>query len=298
MNNILSEISNGQLVRRLQGMDSYGVKNAFFSNYLAGVIMLRLHDLKGLMLLNDPSHARLTSFSHGMSDVNFWGRAIFYPLDPLVKNALLHGHAEILDIDAGRILDSRVEKLMKIFNTKPDHINWQETVAGLILLRHRYELNSSLFDRTVNSLYKWNSLNEGSKRRAVGDAFLYLMQADPKSNLLSRMRDLAGSTMINDIGAVAMKFVNFSRLREDDAGGAVAVSVGGGTSAANIASTTNAIIDSGPTPAQRDLANTMSFDKVSDNQVGSKSEAEKQNKRIKKRIKRFEIRTFRAPKYF
>lgn len=296
-NDILFEIANYQLVRRLQGMDAYGVKNAFFANYLAGVMLLKLHDLKGLVLVNDPSHARLTSFTHGMSDINFWGRVIFYPLDPLVKGNLSHGHAELLDIDAGRILDSRVEKLMKIFHTKPDNINWQETVAGLILLRHRYDLNSSLFDRTVQSLYKWDSLNEGAKRRAVGDSFLYLMQADPKSNLLSRMRELAGSTMINDIGAVAMKFINFSRLREDDAGGAV-VSAGGGTSVANIASTTNAIIDSGPTPAQRDLANTMSFNTVSDHQVESKEEAVSQNKRIKKRIKRFEAKVFRAPKYF
>ena len=291
--NILSELNQSVLVRRLQGMDSYGVKNAFFANYLAALVMLRLQDLKGLLLVNDPTHAKLAKFGPNMSDVNFWGRALFFPNDPLVKKNLQHGHADILNIDAGRVLQSRIEKTMKVLLTPPDQINWQEVCGSMVLLRHRFELNSSLYDRTLKSLFKWDSLSSGARRRAVGDSFLYLMQADPKSSLLSRMRELSGSTMVNDIAAAAMKIVSFSRLREDGEGAAIA-----GTSAASIGSTSNAIIDSSPSEQEAALSNTMKFNKLSNHQVDSKEGAEKQDKRIKKRVRRFKAIKFKAPAHF
>jgi hypothetical protein len=298
--NILFELNQSVLVHRLQGMDSYGVKNAFFANYLAALVMLRLQDLKGLLLVNDPTHAKLTKFGPNMSDVNFWGRALFFPNDPLVKKNLQHGHADMLNVDAGRILQARIEKTMKVLLTPPDQINWQEVCGSMVLLRHRFELNSSLFDRILKSLFKWDSLSSGARRRAVGDSFLYLMQSDPKSSLLSRMRELAGSTMVNDIAAAAMKIVSFSRLREDGEGAAIAGNSAAiaGTSAASIGSTSNAIIDNGPSEQEAALSNTMKFIKLSNHQVGSKKDAEKQNKRIKKRIRRFKAIKFKAPAHF
>ena len=289
--NILTELNQAVLVRRLQGMDSYGVKNAFFANYLAAVVMLRLHDLKGLLLVNDRAHAKLNKFGPNMSDVNFWGRALFFPHDPLVKKNLQHGHADMLGQDAGRVMLSRVEKTMMVPLTPPDQINWAEVCGSLVLLRHRFELNSTMFDRTVKSLFKWDSLSSGAKRRAVGDSFLFLMQADPKSSLMGRLRELSGSTMINDIAASAMKLVRFSRLKEDGEAAAV------GTSVANVGTTSNAIVNSGPSEQEAAISNTMKFDKLSGQQVGSKADAEKQDKRIKKRVKRFVSIKFKAPAF-
>jgi hypothetical protein len=107
------------------------------------------------------------------------------------------------------------------------------------------------------------------------------------------MRELAGSTMVNDIAAAAMKIVSFSRLREDGEGAAIT-----GTSAASIGSTSNAIIDSGPSEQEAALSNTMKFNKLSNHQVGGKEDAEKQNKRIKKRVRRFKAIKFKAPAHF
>jgi len=309
MTDILKELNQSYLVRRLVGMDSSQVKNAFFANYLAALVMLRLQDLKGLMLVNDPSHIRLTKFTGNMSDLCFWGRALFYPEDALVKKNLQFGHADLLAKESGRIFDAQIEKIMKTVLTSPDQINWSEAVAKLVLLRHRYELNSSLFDKITRSLHKWDSLNEGAKRKAVGDSFMYLMQSDNKSSLLSRMRELAGNTMRNDIQAAAMKMVSFSRIKEDGE----AVAAGGGTSAGNIGTTnsgsTNAIISRGAAPAvvsspksgayqnepeshDQAMARIMKF-------PGSRAEDNKSGKKklIKKRKHRFKVIKFKAPNY-
>lgn len=309
MTAILKELNQSFLVRRLIGMDSTQVKNAFFSNYLAALVMLRLQDLKGLLLVNDPQHIKLTKFSGNISDLCFWGRALFYPEDALVKKNLQFGHADILAKESGRIFDAQIEKIMKTVLTPPEQVNWNETVAKLVLLRHRYELNSSLFDKITRSLHKWDSLNEGAKRKAVGDSFMYLMQSDSKSALLGRLRELAGNTMRNDIQAAAMKLVSFSRLKEDGD-----VSAGGGTSAANVGTTNggtaNAIISRGVAPAvasvksgayqntpethDQAMARIMKFPK------GVRSDGtEKKGKQklIKKRAHRFKVIKFKAPNF-
>ena len=47
---------------RLKNLDSIAVKNAFFANYLGALIMLKLHDLKGLSLVKDKAHSKLSKF--------------------------------------------------------------------------------------------------------------------------------------------------------------------------------------------------------------------------------------------
>jgi len=306
MSAILKELSQSFLVRRLTGMDSTQVKNAFFANYLGALVLLRLQDLKGLMLFNDRTNIRLTKFTSNMSDLCFWGRALFYPEDALVKANLQYGHADVLAREAGRIFDSQIEKIMKVVLTPPEQVNWSETVARLVILRHRFELSSSMYDKIVRSLHKWDTLNEGSKRKAVGDAFMYLMQSDNKSTLLGRLRELAGSTMTNDIQAAAMKMISFGRLKEDEGG---SVASGGGTSAANIGTTSsggsNAIISRGtsssseksgayqdePETHDQAMARIMKFP----TREGDKKDGKK--KLIKKRKHRFKVIKFKAPNY-
>ena len=104
---------------RLKGLDSTKVKNAFFSNYLAALIMLRLHDLKGLTLVKDKSHSKLSKFDPSMSDLNFWGRVLFHPYDPIIKRNLQYGHAEILDLESGRISTPAPRKLSTSASTRP-----------------------------------------------------------------------------------------------------------------------------------------------------------------------------------
>lgn len=284
---------------RLKGADSDQVKNAFFANYLSALLMVRLHDLKGLQLVRDPAHSKLTRFENGMSDLNFWGRALFYPHDPLVKGALAFGHADILAKESGRILHSRIQKLMMTPMTEPSKVDWEETVASLAILRHRFELTSTHFGKIGSALQRWETLNDAGKRKAVGDAFMYLMQADPKSNLLSRMRELAGTTMLNDIKALAMKVVSFKRLgecrRSLNEDGEVVSASGFGTTGMPVFGSTNNIIK----PAAADtMANQYGYQNKSSTQVKGAEQSDAKDKLIKKRKKRFKAIRFKAPEGF
>lgn len=286
---------------RISGVDSDHVKDAFFANYLAALLMVRLHDLKGLQLVRDPTHSKLTRFDSGMSDLNFWGRTLFYPNDPLVKRSLSFGHADILAKESGRILHSRIQKVMHVPLTDPQKVDWQEVIATLILMRHRFELKSTYFGKIATALQKWDTLNDGAKKKAVGDSFMYLTQSDPRSNLLSRMRELAGMTMLNDLKALAMKVVSFRRLGEcrltlSEDGEIVSTSGIGTTGMPIFGGSANNIIK----PAAVDDTSTQqlfSFKKKSEWQVDGEGKTGK-DKLIKRRARKWKAIRFRAPEGF
>lgn len=142
--NILQDLQESLGLERLVGKSDDDVKNAFLANYLAGLLLLKLHDLKGLLLLNDPTHARLTRFTPSMSDLNFWGKALFFPDDPQVERRLQPGHARVLKQDAHKIVVNRVHEIMKLPLTPPESVNWNEVIAVLVLLRERFGVTSSL----------------------------------------------------------------------------------------------------------------------------------------------------------
>lgn len=287
------------LAQRLKGVDSDQVKNAFFANYLASLVLVRLHDLKGLQLVKDPAHSKLSKFEAGMSDLNFWGRALFYPHDPLVKRSLTFGHADLLDKEAGRIMHSRVQKLMAVPLTDPTKVGWDEVIASLIILKHRFELASAYFVKLVQALQRWETLSDAGKRKAVGDAFMYLMQSDPKSNLLARLRELAGTTMLNDIKALAMKVISFKRLGECrrtlNEDGEVVSTSGFGTAAMPVFGGANNIIK----PAAVDnMANQYGYQNKGSLQVKGADKVDAKSKLIKKRKRAFKAIRFKAPEGF
>lgn len=292
--NFLQHLDENLYLNRLQGATDEVVKNGFFANYLAALVLLKLQDLKGLLLINDPSHAKLGRFSQQMSDVNFWGRALFFSKDPEVKNRLLNGHADVLAHDAQRVVGSRIIKTMNVPLTAPDHIDWNDTIASLILYRNRFDVRSSYFVKIVRALMKWDALNDAAKRRTVSDSFMYLMQSDPKSALLSRMRQLSNSLMINSIDSLVGRMVGFKKLHEDEGGAVSTGEVASGDAPINMIVNpfTNTQCDNGGAAPPQPLYSTKGMVK---RKAGSY--LIRDGRIIKKKVKSFKARKFKAPDF-
>lgn len=300
MINILNTINETMHLNRLQGITYESVKNSFFANYLAALVLLRVQDLKGLMIINDPSHSRLSRFNDNMSDVNFWGRALFYPNEHEIKTRLID-YEKSIGSNASKIVDSRIQQIMKVPLTSPDQVNWDNVIGSLVLLKQRFALNSSYFNNIVTVLYKWNSISDSGKKRALNQVFMYLMQSDPKSKILDRIRALSNSTMVGGLNRVAQRIIGFKKLTEDGEGGG-----DGGTSVGSIASNSgsNAIVNgkgAGTCPnvdMQNTLAGLYKLKKKSPNQVTKKSGVVfKDGKIIRRKVKTFVARKFKAPDF-
>lgn len=300
MTDILDTINESMHLNRLQGATYEKVKNSFFANYLAALVMLKLQDLKGLMMINDPSHSKLSRFSDKMSDVNFWGRAMFYPNEHEIKTRLVFGHDKILAKNAIKVLDARIQKMMKVPLTAPEQVNWDDTIGALLLLKHRFGLNSSYFNSIVNALYRWDEINDTEKKRALSQAFMYLMQSDPQSKMVGRVRSLSSSSMLNGIGRIAQKIIGFRKLSEDGEGGGDATSTSAIASNAIISGKGNGSQSSAcePQNIQDVLGGLYKLKKKNSTQVSKKSGVIfKDGKIIKRKVQTFVARKFKAPDY-
>jgi hypothetical protein len=297
--NFLATLEESIHLIRLNHMSDREVKNAFFSNYMAALIMLRLQDLKGLMMINDRAHAKLTTFTPEMSELNFWGMALFYPEHKDVRARISAAAVKVLSHESGMITHSRIQKIMLVPLTNPEVVDWAEVVDSLHLMKERYELSSPVFDRLLYAISRWDNLGDSKKKKAVNDAFTYLMQADPKSELMDRFRDLSSSTILKGIGHVAMKIVNHHRLKEDGDGGGDAgatVAQGGGTSAANIGSN-QSTIGSGNMITRPECDKDTNFGQLDKFKKPKKKDFKtKGGKIVKSKAKNFKLRRFKDPK--
>ena len=288
-------------LQKLTGANHITVRNAFFANYVAAMLLLKLQDLKGLMLINDHHHSMLTKFSPTMSDLNFWGRSMFYANDADVKNRMNKDEAKILAGFSKYITTSRIQKIMKVPLTAPDSVDWNEAIAALKLAQNTFGLQSSYFNSIVRTLYNWDKANIGSKQKAINDTLMFLMQSDPSAKVIPHLRKLSNLVMTGKLISVAQRIVGF--IKEDGEGGD-----GGATSTANVASS-NAILSPGSATSQSgfdagkpDMNNVLGglykLNKMAPKQITKKGRFTiRAGKLIKKKVKSFEPKKFKAPEF-
>jgi hypothetical protein len=299
--NFLASLEESMNLGKLKGASAVDVRNAFAANYVTALLLLKLQDLKGLMLINDHGHSKLTKFSSTMSELNFWGRALFYSSDADVKSRMKDGEAQILAKDAKKVAASRIQKIMKVPLTAPDAVNWNEAIGAILLLQHTFGLQSSYFSGIIRTLYKWDSTSVAGKQKAINDALMFMMQSDPSSCLIPHLRKLSNLISIAPINAVAQRIVSFAKLNETDAGGAVSTGA--------VASGSNAIVTPNSANSQtghpdtsqnlnNDLGGLYRLKKMATNQLTKKGRFTIRNgKLIKKKVKEFAPKKFTAPEF-
>ena len=216
------------------------VVNAFVANYLAALVLMRMHDIEAARLLHDPAGAGLRRFSNTMSDPNFWGFAVFFPHDKMVK-ARLGPEADRLHDMAKWVTEYGARKVLKILQTPPDQVNWEQAYYTLGLIRDRFSVNSTYLLRIAPTIRTWPSRSRVEQILALSNAFHYLLQSDPKSRLLPRVRELAQAEAIG-AAQLGTRMRGFFRMDEDGA----SVAGGGGTSAANVGSFSTGIGQTAP----------------------------------------------------
>jgi len=302
----LASLEEGINLNKINNITYVDVRNAFFANYLAALVMLKVQDIKGLMLINDHNHSKLTKFSSSMSDLNFWGRILFYSNDSEIKQRMKAEDAKLLAKMSSRVSSSRVQKTMQVPITTPEAVNWHDVIANVLLLQHTFGLQSSYFVSILRTLYKWDSINISAKQKAINDALMFMMQSDPGSKLIPHLRRLSNLVMVNRLGSVSQRVIGFARtgsIHETADGGAVgtgAVATGGNAilnpSGPNINS------QSGHPNTAQDISNALGglykLNKMAPNQITKKGRFTIRNgKLIKKKVKDFSPKRFKEPEW-
>ena len=304
----LSSLEENINLNRLNGASAVDVRNAFAANYVTALLLLKMQDLKGLMLINDHAHAKLTKFSNSMSDLNFWGRALFYSSDADVRNRMNGEDAKILAKMSSKVSASRIQKMMKVPMTAPDALDWNEAIGSILLLQHTFDLRSSYFNGIIRTIYKWDTANVGAKQKAINDAVMFMMQSDQQSKVIPHLRKLSNLVMTKQLGSIAQRIIGFTKLNETDGGdasGTGGIGGGGGLVGGNAIlnpSGPNINSQTGHPDTSQDMQNTLGglyrLRKLAPNQITKKGRFTiRAGKLIKRRVKEFSPKKFKAPDF-
>ena len=219
MNNVLRQLSENVSLNMIRSMKATAIANAYVANYIAALTIIRAGDEKGMKLLNDKAHTKMTKFSTSMSRPNFWGFIVFNSDVPSIKKLIAGGAADELAKNAGRIVSSRRHKLQMLTTQTADKINWTDASYSIKLLKVRFELPYSKLDNIANGIYAWDSLDEMSKGDLLYNVFSFLMQCDNESDLLPRLRALTNNkylTVNSIVSTMGQKLNKVFRMVEDE----------------------------------------------------------------------------------
>lgn len=290
--NLIKTLLESESLSQLDHRSADEVKNAFFSNYLAALLFLKTRDDEGMLLLKKSKPDPNQRFSASMSSLSFWGRALFNPDDAQVKKRLQHGHAEVLEVQAGRITAQRAKEIFKLLTDDPDTINWTEVIAWLVLLKHRFSVKSSYYNQIGLALQRWEKLSSSARKKTMADSILYLMQSDPTSNLLGRMRSLSSESLLDKAKSALLRVVGFKRIMEDDGGD------GGGTGVGDIGTSDTQINNAIVMPPGMYFATLNNKGSSTPKGASHRRRAKyvfKDNKIVRRMKKKFKARKFKRP---
>ena len=298
--NILTSLEESINLSKLNNATYVTVCNAFFANYITALVLLKIQDISGLLIINDHNHSKLTKFSSTMSDLNFWARALFYSDDMDVKSRMNLDDAKRLYSISSKINSARIQNIMHIPLKDPgSEFKWDEVIASTLLLQHSFHVQSSYLGSILRTLYKWDSISEAGKQKSINDCLMFMLQSDQSSKLIPHLRRLSNLVMTHNIKSSSQTIVNFKRLNETDGGGAISVGA--------VATSSNAIISTNSQTGHHDTSQDMQsalsglykLNKMSPNQISKKSAFTIRNgKLIKKRVKKFEPKLFKVSDFF
>ena len=220
--NMLKLLSENVSLNIIRNMKAQNIANAYVANYIAALAIIRSNDKKGMKLLNDKAHVKLSSFSTSMSRPNFWGFIVFNSDNKSIKKLILPSAADELAKNAGRIVSSRRQKLQSFTTMNDNQINWTDAAYSIKLLKVRFELSYSQLENIANGIYSWESLDEMAKGNLLQEIFSFLMQADNESDLLPRLRELTNNkylTVNSIVSTMGQKLNKVFRMFEDGGGG-------------------------------------------------------------------------------
>lgn len=217
---ILKSITEGESLAKLHSWSAPRILQAFLANYVANLIISRVGDVASLAFINSRG-STYKHFSTAMGPVDFWAYVLFVASPKELKKYLSEPVISQVKQDAGRILDSRVEKVVAACKKPADLINWQEAIYSIMLLAVRFEINFPALQGIVRALHNWEKTGAAARAAAISQSLRFLKMTDPDSQLIVPLTNMTSrgfiSNIINPLDTISNKVKGIFRVAEDDA---------------------------------------------------------------------------------
>lgn len=184
-----------------KGKDAYTLFNIYFANVFMAAIIYQTGDRRGIQLLKDKTHYKMTSLAPQMSPLNFWGYPIWRASSPAVKKLIGPKAAAQIFKVARRTTPSQPRYLhMDLSFGKDIPIEWGDHFKTMRILQQFEGLNVDRINMLMKGVFNFTNLTYDEKVKVLAKLFYFVQQFIPSSPLFMRLKVIQDKMLLNANG--------------------------------------------------------------------------------------------------
>jgi hypothetical protein len=187
--------------KALYKKDAYTLMNIYFATVFMAVIIYKANDAKGMRMLKDKTHYRMTSWDAQMSPLNFWGYPIWHAASPAVKKLVGPKASTQLFKVARHVPPSQPRYLhMDLSFGKDVPIEWGDHFKTMHMLQLFDGLNVDRINTLMRGVFNYEKLSHDQQVKTMSKLFFYVQQFIPSSPLFVRLKAIQDELLLNANG--------------------------------------------------------------------------------------------------
>lgn len=181
--------------------DATTLMNIYIATLLMAVLIFKSDDSKGIRLLKDKTHYRMTAWNPQMSPLNFWGYVIWHASSPAVKK-LIGAKASAAIFKVARRTSTNGPRLLhqELSFGKEKNIAWADHLKTVHVLQQFDGVNTDRINNMMSGMFNYETLSYDHKVKVVSKLFFYVQQFIPTSPLFLRLKAIQDELLLNANG--------------------------------------------------------------------------------------------------
>lgn len=181
--------------------DAYTLMNIYFATLFMSVIIYQSGDTKGIRLLKDKTHYKLTSWAPQMSPLNFWGYPVWHASAPPVKKLIGPKASGQLFKAARHAAPAQSRYLhMDLSFGKLVPIEWADHKKTIRILQLLEGMNVERINMLIDGVFDYENLSHDEQVKVISKLFYYVQQFVPSSPLFVRLKAIQDALLLNATG--------------------------------------------------------------------------------------------------
>ncbi len=180
--------------------DAWTLLNIYFVTVMMTVLIYKANDARGLRLVKDKAHYRMTSWTPEMSALNFWGYPVWHASSPAVSKLVGKKIAAEIHKIARKVPTSWIRYLhMDLSFGKDVPINWTDHYKTLKWLnQHAPGMNIDRVNNLMKDGFNYDTLSFDEKVKYLPKLYFFAQQFVPTSPLITRIRAIQNDLLASD----------------------------------------------------------------------------------------------------
>lgn len=197
--------------------DSWTLFNIYIATVLMTVLIYKADDTRGIRLVRDKAHYRMTSWTNEMSALNFWGYPVWRASSPAVAKLISKKIAAETFKTTRKIPAQWVKFLhMDLSFGRDVPIDWADHFKTIsLLVQQAPGIKMERVTNLVNNAFRYEELTFDQKVKFLPKLYFYAQQFVPTSPLITRVRAIQNQVLGGDKDTPLIMTVDQELLKEE-----------------------------------------------------------------------------------